>query len=173
MTAAQRAPGPAALAALVIAAVLVTAAAHECSVGARESALADAAAAKGDWLEAIAHARAAAEAMAPGSASPAQGFRRLDAIGRAAEERGDANTALLAYGAMRTAAIATATPSGLLAWRANGGEWRVRADEGLVRVAATLARTASGGSGSGGPPGEAAAGRGAAAAMKSALGGAP
>src|SRR4029077_2328210 len=95
------------LALLVTTSVLAVAAARERSIAEREAAAADAAAARSDWLEAVGHARAAAEAMLPGSPWPDQGFRRLEATGHDAEARGDLETALLAYGAMRTASLAT------------------------------------------------------------------
>jgi hypothetical protein len=56
-------------------------------------------------------------------------MHRLDGVARDAATRGDRELALLAYGAMRTAALATRT-------LASGGAWRVTAEEGLVRLAA-------------------------------------
>jgi hypothetical protein len=114
---------------LLVASVIAVAAAHEGSIGRTETAAADAAAANSDWFEAIAHARAAAEAVVPGSPWPARGLRRLEAIGHDAEARGDVETALVAYGAMRTASLATRS-----AWTTRG-DWRLRAEEGLARAA--------------------------------------
>lgn len=111
--------------------VLGIGAAREVTLGRAAAREADAAAAKSDWPEAIEHARAAAEALAPGSPWPERGFRRLAAIGHDAEARGDDATALLAYGAMRTAALET---RGL---GQGGGRWRLSAEEGLARVAAS------------------------------------
>jgi hypothetical protein len=118
------------LALLVTASVLAVAAARERSIAEREAAAADAAAARSDWLDAVGHARAAAEAVVPGSPWPDQGFRRLEATGHDAEARGDLETALLAYGAMRTASLATRS---ILA---RNDAWRARAEGGLARVAA-------------------------------------
>jgi hypothetical protein len=118
------------LACLVVVSVVALAMAREFPIGRDEIAAADAAAAKSDWPEAIAHSRAAAEALLPGSPWPERGLRRLQAIGHDAEARGDDAAALLAYGAMRTAALATRAPGGV------GAHWLASAEEGLVRVAA-------------------------------------
>ena len=118
------------LALLVTGLVVAVAAVREGSLAQREATAADAASAKSDWFDAIGHARAAAEALVPGSPWPERGFRRLEAIGHDAEARGDLETALLAYGAMRTASLATRSLVSL-----NEG-WRTRAESGLARVAA-------------------------------------
>jgi hypothetical protein len=55
---------------------------------------------------------------------------RLEAIGHDAEARGDDETALLAYGAMRAAAMATRAPGSAWAKR------RAQSEEALARVAA-------------------------------------
>jgi len=121
----------AALAALVVVSVLCVVTTRQFSIGRAEVEAADAAAATSDWLQAVAHARAAAEARAPGSRWPERGQRRLEAIAHDAEVRGDDETALLAYGAMRTAAIATRGPG------TGTGFWREMADTGLARVASS------------------------------------
>jgi hypothetical protein len=118
-----------ALAAAVAVAVVSALTAREVVVGREELAAADQAVEGADWPDAIAHARAAAQALAPGSPFPEQGMLRLGAIGRGAEARGDDATALLAYGAMRAAALATRAPG------ADNAAWRSRAEEGLARVA--------------------------------------
>jgi hypothetical protein len=102
---------------------------REWSAGAEASRRADALAAVSDWRGAIAQARTAAEALAYGSPWPERGLRRLDAIGHDAEARGDDPTALLAYGAMRTAALETS------ALGASRERWRRAAEDGVVRVA--------------------------------------
>jgi hypothetical protein len=114
---------------LVFASALTVVTAQEISLGHAESSAADAAAGASDWLAAIAHARAAAEAYVPGSPWADQGMRRLAAIGHAAETRSDVPNALLAYGAMRTAAAATHVPY------SGTSHWQAEADEGLARVA--------------------------------------
>ena len=114
------------------ASVVAVAAAREASIGRTEDAAAAIAADKADWPAAIAHARAAAEAAAPASPWPEAGLRRLDTIGHDAAARGDEQTALLAYGAMRTAVLATSSP-----W-SDREPWRTRAEDGLARVAAAL-----------------------------------
>lgn len=119
------------VAAMVVVAVVAILTVRQVAIGRAEVAMADAATSKSDWAEAIAHARAAAEAMAPGSPWPERGWLRLEAIGHDAEARGDDETALLAYGAMRAAALATKGP---------GAGWqrrRKQADEGLARVTAS------------------------------------
>jgi hypothetical protein len=121
----------AALAALLAVVVLAIGTARQLQAGSAEVGLADAAAGKSDWPLAIAHARAAAEAFAPGSPWPERGWLRLEAMGHDAEARGDDETALLAYGAMRAAAMATRAP--LSGWARR----RAQAEEGLARVAAS------------------------------------
>jgi hypothetical protein len=121
----------AALAALLAVVVLAIGTARQLQTGAVQVGLADAAAGKSDWPMAIAHARAAAEALAPGSPWPERGWLRLEAMGHDAEARGDDETALLAYGAMRAAAMATRVP--LSGWARR----RAQAEEGLARVAAS------------------------------------
>ncbi len=119
------------IAALTAASILGIAAAHELTVGRDAALAADVAAAKSDWPEAIARARAAAEAVVPGSPWPERGLRKLASIGHDAEARGDDPTALLAYGAMRTATLETRAVGRLTS------RWRLTADEGLARVAAS------------------------------------
>jgi hypothetical protein len=118
-----------ALFALVATTALAVLTLHEGAVGRDAVAAADAAAARSDWRESIAQARTAAEALAPGSPWPERGLRRLEAIGHDAEARGEDPVALLAYGAIRTAALETRAPG---TW---SDRWRRTAEEGLVRVA--------------------------------------
>jgi hypothetical protein len=127
----RRAALAVALAAAVLLALLAVATARETALGRSELEAADRAAGAADWLEAISHARAAAEAVAPGSPWPERACVRLESIGHDAETRGDQTTALLAYGALRSAAIATRVPP------FGSGPWRDRADEDLARVAAS------------------------------------
>jgi hypothetical protein len=126
-----------ALAALVLVAALAVLTALEIAEGAHEVSAADAAAARSDWGETIVHARAAAEALVPGSPWPERGWARLEAVGHDAEARGDDGTATLAYGAMRSAALATRAPG------SDSKRWRAKAEEGLARVASSR-RDASG-----------------------------
>lgn len=128
-----------ALVLFVVALVVGIAGGRRFATGGAEVRLADAAAQRSDWPLSIAHARAAAEALAPGSPWPERGWSRLEALGHDAEARGDDPTAFLAYGAMRAAALATRGPlsgAGLDARRA-------RAEEGLARVAASEREPAS------------------------------
>jgi hypothetical protein len=114
---------------LVLIAVVAIVTVREVAIGRAEVSLCDAAVQKSDWPEAIGHARAAAEALVPGSPWPEQGWMRLEAIGHDAEARGDDETALLAYGAMRAAAMATRAPCSGWARR------RAQSEEALARVA--------------------------------------
>jgi hypothetical protein len=125
--------GPIPLGVLVGFVVVAVVAVREVSVGRTEVAAAEASAARSEWPEAISHARAAAEARVPGSPWPDRGKVRLEAMGHDAEARGDDETALLAYGALRTAAIATRAP---FATSVSTDRWRLAAEGGLARVAA-------------------------------------
>jgi hypothetical protein len=127
----------AALAALLLVTVVTVVTVRQLRAGHAAVDLADAAAQKSDWPMAIAHARAAAEALVPGSPWPERGWLRLEAIGHDAEARGDDETALLAYGAMRGAALATRGPLSGSSGR------RSQAEAGLARVA-TSERSATG-----------------------------
>jgi hypothetical protein len=119
--------------ALVVASSLVCLVAREVALGREEDAAAEAAASRSDWIEAVAHARAAAEATAPWSPWPDRGARRLESLARDAEGRGDDTTALLAWGALRSAAIAT---RGL---GHDASDWRAAAEHGIARVASARA----------------------------------
>jgi hypothetical protein len=133
------------LLASVVVSVLGVAAAREVSTGATALAAADADASKGEWPEAIAHARAAAEAVAPGSPWPDRGFRRLESIGHDATARGDESTARLAYAAMRTAALQARS-----LW-SDHADWSDRAEEGLSRLASAVSPARDRSPNSGGP----------------------
>ena len=102
--------------------------ARELSIGSQALADCDAAAKRGDLATATARARDAAEAAVPGSPYPREGYRRLEAIARAAEGRRDERRAVAAWGAMRAAATATSAP--FIAT----DSWRALADAGLIRV---------------------------------------
>ena len=117
--------------ALTVASIVVIATVRELAIGRDADLAADAAAAKSDWPEAIGRARAAAEAFVPGSPWPERGLRKLASIGHDAEARGDDPTALLAYGAMRTAALETRAAG------VTNSRWRLDAEDGLARVAAS------------------------------------
>jgi hypothetical protein len=133
---------PATLAALLVAVVLAIVTVRQLQTGRVELDLADAAAQKSDWPLSIAHARSAAESIAPGSPWPERGWSRLEAMGHDAEARGDDETALLAYGAMRSAALATRGPF------SSGSRRRAQAEDGLARVAASVRSGRGIGSGS-------------------------
>jgi hypothetical protein len=114
----------------LVAVLLGVATAMELSVGSQAVVDSDQAATRGDLATATARARDAAEAVAPGSPYPREGYTRLEAIARAAEGRQDERAAVAAWGAMRAAATATSAPF------VSGDAWRAMADEGLIRAGA-------------------------------------
>jgi hypothetical protein len=118
------------LSALLVTVLLGVHALHTARLGRAALLAADAAMARGDWSEAVEHARTAAEAAVPGTPWRELGLRRLGAIGREAEMRSDTTTALLAYGAMRTAVLETRMVG------SRGEPWRSVAEQGLSRLAA-------------------------------------
>lgn len=124
------------LAALLAFASLAVLASREATLGRDQLSAAEDDAAHGDWGGAIAHARGAAEARAPGSPWPARGARRLDDLAREAELRGDDDTALVAYGALRAAALSTGAPG------SSETAWRAAAEEGIARIASRRATAA-------------------------------
>jgi hypothetical protein len=104
-------------------------AAREVAIGRTHLKGADDDATRGDWAGAIAHLRAAAQARAPGSPWPERAAARLEDLARAAEMRGDDDTALVAYGALRAAALSTRTIG------SSRTSWRHEAEEGVARIA--------------------------------------
>lgn len=115
---------------LMALASLAVLASREVALGHDHLIAAEADAAHGDWADAISHARAAAEAQVPGSPWPARAARRLDELAHQAELRGDDDTALLAYGALRAAALSTRSIG------ASQTAWRATAEDGVARIAA-------------------------------------
>ncbi len=121
----------AAIAAILLLAMLVAVSTvRQLREGSRALAESDAAVVARDVPLAIARARSAAEAVAPGSPYPARAYERLDAIGRDAEGRGDEPVAVLAWAAMRAAALET---DGI---GVDTSRWRAVADSGIARVGA-------------------------------------
>ena len=116
----------------VSAAIVAIAVFRQASLGNAELVATDDAVLHADWRAAVAHARAAAEAFVPGASWVTRACERLQWIGRRAESRGDVDTALLAYGALRSAALATRTP-----FASGPTGWRTAAEDGLLRVAVT------------------------------------
>jgi hypothetical protein len=119
-------------AAAITALFLGVATAREIHAGVEAVIDSDAAAARGDLAAATARARDAAEAAAPGSPYPREGYTRLEAIARGAEARRDERGAIAAWGAMRAAATATGAPL------VSTDAWRALADEGIVRTGAQV-----------------------------------
>lgn len=113
---------------VLIAIVLAVATSYELRVGARGIDECDAALARGDRAAAIEAARAAAEAVVPASPYPSRAYHRLESIAREAESRGDDESSLGAWTAMRAAALATR------GFGVRTAEWNDMADAGIARV---------------------------------------
>lgn len=111
----------------VLLAVLVTAWVTRVSEGRRALAACDAAFARGDRVEAIVFARAAAEARCPGCAAPERAFTKLAAIAKDAEGRGDDLTAVSAWRAVRAATLGSVVID-------TSTERRERADGEIARL---------------------------------------
>lgn len=107
--------------------VLVTAWITRVSEGRRSIASCDAALARGDRIEAIVQARAAAQARCPLCDSPEIGYTRLATIAKDAEGRADDATAVAAWRAARAAALGTIATGG-------SPERRDRADAEIARL---------------------------------------
>jgi len=116
----------AALGIALLVAVLAVAWAGRVAEGRRSLAEADAAVARGDTFDAIMASRAAAEARCPTCTAPDEGYRRLEAIARDAEARGDDATAFAAWRAVRAALLATSAAS-------TSSERRTRAEAAIAR----------------------------------------
>lgn len=102
---ARRPPAVAFVAVVLI--VLIVAWIGRVSEGRRSLEAADTAFKRGDRVEAIVQARAAAEARCPWCKAPELGQAKLEAIAKDAETRGDDATAVAAWRAVRTATLAT------------------------------------------------------------------
>ena len=108
------------------------------SDGTDELAASDVAFNRGDLREAVLHARRSATAYAPGAPHTRSARERLRAIAVGSEAQGDAETARLAWGALRAAALETRHVSVPYA-----SELR-EANERLERLAVPPARVADG-----------------------------
>ncbi len=115
---------------VLVAGVLGTATVMQLRAGSRAITDSDAALARADRPAAIAAARAAAEAVVPGSPYPTWGYRRLETIARDAEIHGDDETSTGAWRAMRAAALST-RGVGVMT-----GGWLAMANDGIARVGA-------------------------------------
>lgn len=130
MTATPKARALPIAAIVLVAGVLATATVVQLRAGARAITDSDAAMSRADRPGAIAAARAAAEAVVPGSPYPSWGYRRLETIARDAEIHGDDETSAAAWRAMRAAALSTQG----IGVRTSG--WLAMANEGIARVGA-------------------------------------
>jgi hypothetical protein len=111
--------------------------------GRRSIAACDQALKRGDRVEAVVFARAAAEARCPGCAASELGYARLVAIAKELEARGDDANAVTAWRAIRSAALASAVFD-------TAPPWRERADPEIARLEHRLdaAAAAAGGNAS-------------------------
>jgi hypothetical protein len=97
-----------ALVAVAVAAVVIAVAwGARVYEGRRALSDANAAIARGDFVEAVLAARSAAEARCPTCTAPDAGFAKLETIARDTELRGDEMTAFSAWRAARAAALST------------------------------------------------------------------
>jgi hypothetical protein len=92
--------------------VVVTAWVTRVSEGRLSLSSCDAARQRGDHVEAIVFARAAAQARCPWCEAPELGYGRLYAIAKEAETRGDDATAVAAWRAVRSATLSTGVLDG-------------------------------------------------------------
>lgn len=117
-----------ALPAIVVAlVVLIVAWFGRASDGRKALADAEAAMIRGDRVDAIVYARAAAEARCPACSAPALGYAKLYAIARDAEAKADDLTAITAWRAVRAASL-NAT------WFEVSESRRERADAEIARL---------------------------------------
>lgn len=107
--------------------VLIAAWVSRVSEGRRALAESNGALLRGDRVEAIVHARAAAEARCPWCAAPEAGYAKLIAIAREAESKNDDASALAAWQAVRVASLATT-------WFDASEPRRQRADGEIARL---------------------------------------
>lgn len=118
-------------AALSVAALVVVVVAASWTARVREGrralAESDAAAARGDFVEAVFQARAAADARCPFCSASELGYARLYGIAKDAEGRNDTQTAIAAWRAVRAASLATSP------FVAEGGR-RERAEQEIARL---------------------------------------
>lgn len=118
---------PAIPALLIALLVLVVAWAGRASDGRKSLAECDAALIRGDRVDAIVYARAAAEARCPWCSAPENGYAKLYAIARDAESKADDATALAAWRAVRVASLAST-------WFDEAEPRRERADAEIARL---------------------------------------
>lgn len=117
-----------ALPAMVVAlAVLLVAWFGSARDGKKALADADAAMIRGDRVDAIVFARAAAEARCPWCSAPESGYAKLYAIAREAESKADDQTAIAAWRAVRVASLSAT-------WFEASEPRRARADAEIARL---------------------------------------
>lgn len=107
--------------------ILATAWVSRANEGRRSLADSSAALVRGDRIDAILYARAAAEARCPWCEAPETGYAKLYAIAREAESKADDATAIAAWQAARAASLATT-------WLDANEPRRQRADAEIARL---------------------------------------
>jgi hypothetical protein len=123
--------------------VLITAWSGRVSEGRKSLEACDAAAKRGDRVEAIVFARAAAEARCPFCSAPELGFARLYAIAKEAESRGDDAIAVAAWRAVRAATLASVVLDTTPARRERADNEIARLEHRIDAAAAAAGGTAS------------------------------
>jgi hypothetical protein len=98
---------------------------------------------RGDRVEAIVLARAAADARCPWCAAPELGYARLEAIAKDAEAKADDATAVAAWRAVRAATLATVVVGTTSARRERAEAEIARFEHRIDATAAALGGTAS------------------------------
>lgn len=123
--------------------VIVTAWIGRVSEGRRSVEVCDAAFARGDRVEAIVFARAAAEARCPWCSAPELGYARLYAIAKDAEGRGDDAIGVAAWRAVRAATLGSAIVDRSPARRERADAEIARLEHRIDAAAAAAGGTAS------------------------------
>jgi len=123
--------------------VLIAAWTSRVAEGRRSLEACDAATKRGDHVEAIVFARAAAEARCPWCDAPELGYARLYAIAKEAEGRGDDATAVAAWRAVRAAALGTSVLGTFTARRERADVEIARLEHRIDAAAAAAGGTAS------------------------------
>lgn len=124
--------------------IIVTAWIARVRDGRRSLAACESAFVRGDRVEAIVFARAAAEARCPWCAAPELGFTRLQAIAKDGENRGDDAVAVAAWRAARAATLAAVIFD-------TSPERRGRADAEIARIEHRIDAAAAAGGGTPSP----------------------
>lgn len=127
---------------VVVAGIVIVAWVSRVSDGKKSLDACDASLKRGDRIEAIVFARAAAESRCPLCSSSEAGYQRLQTIAKEAEGRGEDTTAVAAWRAVRAATLSSVVLD------AQGGARRTHADEEIARLEHRIDLAAAAGGGS-------------------------